>query len=268
MKTKQFYDAPKLPSQVGKMKTTFQFDIIKGIYHVLAEEVDKKTAFIMILKTVFWNIIFNKPNWEPGKFTFKDKIEEKHYKSKFKELSFFIILFENLKIKYGQEKAQEVTSKIAVPASVPYLAKTFKSIPDITDIDQLRQLMSNYLGDGMGFTWTEKVSDDKIEVQYHFTQCVYIEILKTYGLMSAAASCCYCDHIIFDNAMPELYFKRDHCKGAGDDFCDHLFRIRAPDDAKDDNLRYIDTEKADFEAKSLIDKWAKNYKNNGGAFKW
>jgi len=195
---KQFHDVPKLPSQVKNMPTTFQLDIIKGIYHVLAEEFGKKVAFILLLKAIFWDMLFNKPKWDPEIFTFKNKAEEKHYKNKFKELSIFIILFENIERKYGQEKAQETSAKIAVPASVPYLAKTFKSIPNLTDIDQFRQLMANYLGDGMGFAWTEKVSEDKTEVQYNFTQCVYIEILRAYGLVSAAASCCYCDHIIFD----------------------------------------------------------------------
>ena len=265
---KQLYDATKLIPQTKKTPKVHQIDIIKGVYHVLSEDLGKPTAIKLILKIFLWDMMLNRPHWEPNRFTFKDESEEIDYKKKYEELIFVIILFEKLKVKYGREKAIELTAKCAVPPSVINLDASFKSIPDMADIDQFRQQMADFLGDGNGSDWTEKVSSDKTEVHYKFTQCAYVEILRAYGLSSAAASICYCDHIFFDNAMPELYFKRDHCIGIGDIFCDHVFRIRTPDDANENILRYGDTEKADFDAKGLIEKWTKNYKANGGCFQW
>ncbi|NKB69056.1 MAG: hypothetical protein GKR89_18465 [Candidatus Latescibacteria bacterium] len=100
-------------------------------------------------------------------------------------------------------------------------------------------------------------------ITFFFTRCVYIETLRAYGMMS-----CYCDHIIFDNAMPEIYFRRDNCKGVGDSFCNHYFKIRTPEGAARDDQRYDDTEKAPFDARGIIQYWRDNYRENGGQFKW
>lgn len=262
-----FHEADKLQSDVEKMPSVFSMDVIKGMYDVLAEEVGKKPAR-RALEKMFWDTAFNRPDWHPERFDTPTDDLARHYEKVFKELIPFIAMFEELKATYGEERAQAITAKVAVPASVPYLAKVFTSIPDFTDIDQFRQLLADYLGDGEGFEWTEEVSDDHMEVKYRFTRCVYIEILRGYGMTSAAASTCYCDHIIFDNAMPEVYFRRDHCKGVGDSFCDHNVRVRTPQDTKENDLRYGDTDKAFFDARGLIEQWRDNYRNNGNRFKW
>lgn len=174
------------------------------------------------------------------------------YKKTFDDLVPFITLSNRLKKEYGEEKAQLIMAKLSVPASVPFLAKVFRPDPKITDIDSFRQKLSDYLGSGQGFDWKEEVSEDKQEVRYIFTRCMYIEIMKAYGMEHAASMTCYCDHIIFDNVMPELYFKRDHCKGVGDTFCDHHYKIRTKEDAIADDQRYGDTQKAPYDAKAII----------------
>jgi hypothetical protein len=262
-----FQEADKLESNVDKMPSVFSTDVIKGMHDVLVEQLGKKPAR-KAMERMFWDSTFNRPDWHPERFNITNDELGKHYHDIFKELIPFITMYERFKKEYGDERAQIITAQLAVPASVPYLAKVFKSIDDFTDIDQFRQLLANYLGDGEGFDWTEKVSEDHMEVKYRFTRCVYIEILRGYGMDSAAASTCYCDHIIFDNAMPELYFRRDHCKGVGDNFCDHDFRVRTPADTKQNDQRHGDTDKAFFDAKAMIENWRANYVDNGDKFKW
>ena len=265
---KTFHEANKLESGVEKMPSVFQTDIIKGMYHVLSEEIGKPEARHTLERSFFWDYLFHRPEWHPEWFDLPDEKIADHYHKIFKELAPFISSFRSLKDEHGEARAQEICAKLAVPSSVPYLAKVFHRNDNITDIEDLRQELADYLGDGEGFEWTEEVSDDKSEVRYHFTRCVYIEILRAYGMTSAAAACCYCDHIIFDNITPELYFRRDHCKGVGDSFCDHDIRVRTPEDTAEDDLRYGDTDRADFDARALIQQWAENFAENGGKFSW
>ena len=265
---KHFTEAEKLASRFEAMPSTVSFGILKGVFNALAAEVGRTRAATLLAKSFTVDIALGRPKWKQEMFSFDNEADRAKYAETFKEFRGFINLFERLKKGHGEKFAQEMSAKLAVPASVPYLARTFKPIDDFEDIGQLRQLVADYLGDGAGFTWTEQVSDDRTEVRYRFIQCAYIEVLRAYGLTAAAASVCYCDHIIFDNAMPQVYFRRDHCKGVGDDFCDHLFRIRTPDDDAEDSLRYGDTERANFDAKGLLDRWAKNFRDHGGSFKW
>ncbi|BDD04490.1 L-2-amino-thiazoline-4-carboxylic acid hydrolase [Aureibacter tunicatorum] len=264
----RFHEAQKMVPNRTDMPPMFQANILKGIYHVMSEEVGSKEAKELLMEAFLWDSIFKRPVWKPELFDLKSKESEKHYKKIFNGLVPFICLFNRFKENYGEERAQYLTALVAVPSAVPYLAGTFKHIENFSDIDQFRQELANYLGDGKGFTWTEEVSDDKTEVRYHFTQCVYIEVLRAYGLTSAAMMSCYCDHIIFDNAMPEIYFKRDHCKGAGDSYCDHCFKIKTEEDKSRMDERYGDTKHADFDAMKVINHWRKNYQDNGGKFKW
>lgn len=264
----RFHEAQKLDPETSSMPHLFQPDIFKGLYHVLSEEIGKRKAKTMMMESFMWDLVFDKPEWHPEQFDIKNEEDEEHYKKIFKDLVPFISMFNRLKNEYGEERAQEITAKLAVPSAVPYLAKTFHPIENLTDIDQFRQMLTNYLGDGEGFEWTEEVSDDKTAVHYRFTRCVYIEILRAYGLTQAAAMSCYCDHIIFDNAMPQIYFRRDHCKGVGDSFCDHQFNIRSSEDAYKNDARYGDMDKADFDATGIVQEWADNYQENGGKFSW
>ncbi|GAB6100510.1 hypothetical protein JCM16358_23890 [Halanaerocella petrolearia] len=264
----KFYEAKKLEPQNGEMDSVAQLDIMKGMKHILENEIGIVKAVSILFKSFLWDPIFNKPSWKPELFDLPNKEVRQTYEKKFKELTPFICLFNRLKKDYGMERAQILTAKVSVPASVPYLGKTFKPNPDIKDIDEFRQDMTNYLGRGTGFEWTEKVSVDKQEVIYKFTRCAYIEILRAYRMEYAASMVCYCDHIIFDNCTPELYFKRDHCKGVGDSYCDHHYKIRTAEDKKNDDKRYGDTEEAPYDAMKIIKKWEKNYRENNDSFKW
>lgn len=264
----KFNEVQKLQPQNGEMPPAAQLDIIKGMKNILNDEIGSMKATSILMKSFLWDTVFNKPSWKPELFNLPNAEIKRAYEKKFKDLTPFICLFNRLKKCYGTKRAQLITAKVSVPASVPYLAKTFKPNPNIKDIDEFRQDMTNYLGKGTAFEWTEKVSEDKQEVIYKFTRCAYIEILRAYEMEYAASMVCYCDHIIFDNCTPELYFKRDHCKGVGDDYCGHHYKIRTLEDINKDNKRYGDTQRAPYDAMEIIKKWEKNYRENNGSFKW
>ncbi|MTI46255.1 MAG: hypothetical protein FH761_00320 [Firmicutes bacterium] len=264
----EFHEVEKLQPQNSEMPPVAQFNIMKGIKNILNDEIGSMKATCILIKSFFIDPLFNRPAWKPEVFKLPNNEVEQAYAKKFRDLVPFICLFNRLKKDYGMKRAQMITVKVSVPSSVPYLAKTFKTNPNIKDIDQFRQDMTNYLGKGTAFEWTEKVSEDKQEVKYKFTRCAYIEILRAYKMEYAASMVCYCDHIIFDNCTPELYFKRDHCKGVGDSFCDHHYKIRNLIKDENDNKRYGDTDKAPYDAIKIIKDWERNFRNNNGQFKW
>lgn len=257
----------KIKPETKEMPSVSQLNILFSLESVLAKELGHKLAIIILIKSFFWDIIFNRPKWNPELFNLPNEEIKKAYYKKFKDLLPFIMLFNRLKKRYKDEKAQMITAKVAVPASVPYLAKTFKPNPNIKNINEFRQTMRNYLGKGTAFEWEVKVSEDEKAVQYKFTRCGYIEILRAYGMIYAASMVCYCDHIVFDSYMPELYFERNHCKGVGDNFCDHYYEIR-DDKNFDESKKYGDMKKAPYNAKKIVKSWERNFKQNNGVFKY
>ena len=176
-----------------------------------------------------------------------------------------ITIFEHLKKKYGQSRADEIVAKMAVPIALPFLSRTIHHIDGLEDIDQFRQMICDYLGSGAGFEWEEKVSEDKTELRYRFTKCVYGEIIAAYGLKTFSVYSCLADHVIFYNVMPEIVFGRKHTITLGDGFCDHMFRIRLPEDEEKDETNYADCYKISG-GRELVKNWEKNYKKNKGHF--
>lgn len=263
----KFNKVSKLTPQRKQMPSVFNWIAIKTVAKVLFKETGFWTGMWIFLRTSFWDFIFNRPKWHPEYFELKDAKDEKHFKKIFKELLMVILIFDYLKKKYNEERANEITAQMAIPAGLPYLSGTFKSIKNLKDIDQVRQQMTDYLGDGRGFEWTEEVSEDKTEVRYCFKKCVYIMILRAYGLKSFAGYCCLADHVIFDNVMPELVFGRKHTIGVGDTYCDHMFRIRTPKDQEKDESNYEDCHKVKG-GRNAVQQWEENYKKNGGEFKF
>ena len=132
--------------------------------------------------------------------------------------------------------------------------------------EQLGEQLRGYVGDGASFASSETISEDGTELHFRVTRCAYTEILRAYEMDQAAMMSCYADHIFFDNARPDLFFKRDHCKGVGDSFFDHCFKIRTPEDASRDDERHGDTKKAPFDVQAIFEQWSATYRANGGAF--
>ncbi len=71
------------------------------------------------------------------------------------------------------------------------------------------------------------------------------------------------DHVLCDNVMPEIVFGRKHTIGVGDSYCDHMVRIRTPEEKENDESNYEDTYKAKYGARDVLKKWDEHYKTFG-----
>ncbi len=152
--------ADKLPPRRKQMPSVF-WVTLKGVTKVLFKELGVFRGLWVLLRVAFWDIVFNRPEWHAEYFEFKDAGEERHFKKVFDEIIVLLLIFNYLKEKYGEDRADEITSRMAIPTALPYLLKTFHHIENLTDIDQLRQLFADYIGEDSGFEWTEEVSEDK-----------------------------------------------------------------------------------------------------------
>ena len=79
--------------------------ILSQLYNGLRNEVGTVKGLYIFIKSLFWDMIFNKPKWQPEKFNIKNGDQEKFYISKFKEYLPFIIVFNNLNKFLSMEKA-------------------------------------------------------------------------------------------------------------------------------------------------------------------
>ncbi len=260
-----FVTVDKLPSQRKKMPSVL-WPSIRAMQKVLIDEVGFFKGTSIFLKAITWGNLFNKPQWHPEYFEFKSREEENHFKGVFKEMTPMIIVFRTLKKNYGESFASDVTGKMGIPISVPYQLEIFKPGTRIAKIDEIRQLVSDLLGDGKGHEWTEEVSEDQQQVRYHFTKCVFIMILRAYGLTTFAANVCLADHVVMDNMVPDVIFSRKHTLGGGDRFCDHTIKIRRSEDPETEVSWYEDCYKVQSGRES-VKKWEERFIKNGKKFK-
>ena len=259
-----FVTVEKLPPQRTKMPSVL-WPTIRAMQKVLISEVGFFKGSSIFLKAITWGNLFNKPQWHPEYFEFKNREEEDHFKGVFKELTPIIIVFFTLKKEYGESFASDVTGKMGIPISVPYQLEIFKPGIRIKKIDDIRQLISDLLGDGKGHEWTEAVSEDQQQVRYHFTKCVFIVILRAYGLTTFAGNVCLADHVVFDNMVPDIVFSRKHILGGWDRFCDHTIKLRKPGDTENDESNYEDCHKVRFGRES-VKEWEEYFTKNGKTF--
>ncbi|MFX1251681.1 MAG: L-2-amino-thiazoline-4-carboxylic acid hydrolase [Promethearchaeota archaeon] len=264
--SRRFIEVERLVPRKRDMPSTLNYSSIKAVFKVLSKEIGRIRGLYLLSKAGL-TLVINGPRWNPEFFELKDEEEAKHFERIFNEMRPLIFIFEYLKKMYDEARADEITAKMAVPIALPYLIKSFHRIENPNHINQVRQLSADYLGDGKGFEWTEKVSEDGLEVRYHFTKCVYILVLKIYGLKTFAAYSCLADHILFDNVMPEFVFGRKHTIGVGDTYCDHILKIRSSDEIEKDEANYEDCYKISG-GRELVQYWEENYKINKGKFRF
>jgi hypothetical protein len=77
--------------KVNVSKTLFQLSV------ATRSELGNVKGSFVFLKSIFWDMIFNKPKWMPEKFNIESKERELVYKKKFKEYMTFIIFFQSQK---------------------------------------------------------------------------------------------------------------------------------------------------------------------------
>lgn len=254
-------------------------DTIKVMMKFMGKEVGLINTLILLFKSWVIDLIFSPPRWNEKLFIFDNEKQKKLYRNKFKSDGLYLIpVFNNLKKKFGEVKANEIMARVTIIASIPFLSKVFQPIPDIKHIDEFRQQMSDYLGGIYDEYMEEWVSEDNTEVRYRFNRCPHIEIWKAYGAKSLAAAACMADHVVFDNIIPQLVFSRTCTIGVGDNYCDHIFRIRQPLEefwedipeqcSKDQEDRYKDAYKCTFKAREEIRKWRHRFLKNGNKFNY
>lgn len=263
----KFNPVEKLQPRTKKMPSALLVTL-RGIKEVLVNETGVFKGHWMFFKSITWDNIFNRPEWHPEFFEFKNKKEEKEFKKVFKELVPIIIIYNSLKDNYNEFFADKVMVKMAIPISVPYQVPIFEQGSTIKKIDEIRQLVSDLMAESEAFEWSEEVSEDQQEYRICYTKCPFAMILRAYGLTVLAGNLCMGDHVVFDNLVPDVIFSRRHAIGVGDSFCDHTIRMRKSVEVEEnDELKYGDAYKIPG-GRELIQQWEDNYKMNGNKFKF
>jgi hypothetical protein len=250
-------------SKNEKMPTLLYLNSIGTLFKQLSKHVGFFRGPYFLIKAATFGNMFHRPKWDPRLFQYKNKKEKKHFKEKFQEMVIIIILYNYLKKKYGKKKADEITVNLAFPYSLPILNNRLRSYRNIKTTDEILDLLGGFLGDGLGFEYDVYVAEDDSEGAFRFKKCVYVMILKAYGMQAFAGHCCLADHVIFDSIFKNLIFSRKHAIGVGDDYCDHTFIINTKKKFKKLDEDFNDADKAGFKGRERIHKWVKGYKKTG-----
>ena len=255
------------PSRKAMTKAT-HWPSLKVLIGTILKEVGPIKGAWLLFRTIVWDTKFNKPQWQPDYFNFKDEADEKAFRETFDEVVVLIILFNNLKKKYGEFLADEITAKIAIPFALPHIFTVLKPGTRVKNVHEVRQLMTDFLGHQNRFDWTEEVSEDQSILRYHFTKCTYIMVLMAYGVKSYAAYDCLADHVAVDCVLgKDVIFSRTHTIANGDGFCNHTFRMRLSSKDEKKESDYGDCRKVKFGARDCVQHWKEMLRRSDARFK-
>jgi hypothetical protein len=219
----------------------------KAMYAGLRTRLNPLVALKLLVMAVLSLPGIDKPVWQPAYFDLKSEAETRFFAGLFREFRMLITLFNRLKRLYGVEAADSITGKMAMPMSIPYLRQAFHPVEHLDSIFPVLQQLSDYLRAGIGadkaFEGQAFIAEDGTELRLFVTKCAHVQLLRTYGLRSFASKVCLADHVVFDTTLPEIVFSRQHTIGMGDAFCDHVIRLRQPDETRQDPAQYEDCHK-------------------------
>ena len=71
----------------------------------------------------------------------------------------------------------------------------------------------------------QRVTDERTEIGYHYTRCMYAEILRELGEPELGLVMCARDEPWVHSYNPKLAFHRTKTLMEGDDVCDHVFSV-------------------------------------------
>ena len=265
---KELSDSPKDFEEKTNTKARiemkgFRFSVSE-YYYWLKKEIGAGPAFAILLKASTWDMIFNKPKWKPELFRIESDADGMVWKKTFKkDVVPLIAIYRNLVVKYGNKKADEIIVRFIMPIGLQYQFFCFKPISNLTHINQFRQQMADYLGDGKTMRNRVWVSKDGSEVRYYYTKCMHIQIMYAYGLKAMAQASCMIDHVTFDKRIPNLKFKRTRALCLGDSCCDHRFEIRKDGDTITPYEYYEDAHRCCFNAYGEIMKLEEMFEKHG-----
>ncbi|MCP4132679.1 MAG: L-2-amino-thiazoline-4-carboxylic acid hydrolase [bacterium] len=240
---------------------------VSKILFQLLKNINKRIGFFkgssLFCKSLFLDMIFNKPKWQPEKFTFNNERQEKFYKKTFREYLPFIIVFENLAKKIGKDEADKFIAAQMLPIILHMMKSRFHPVEKIDSVETWLKQARDYLGTEIekdkGFEGDIYLADDKTEMRFHVTRCANMEVIRKYGLPYTAAACCMGDHITYHTVFPNLIFKRTHSIAVGDCFCDHEFRLRTNTDPILDEENYGDCRRIEG-IRELVAEWEEKAK--------
>jgi L-2-amino-thiazoline-4-carboxylic acid hydrolase-like protein len=226
---------------------SYEANVSKILFQLYAATRDKlgnvKGSFVFF-KSLFWDMIFNKPKWMPEKFNIESKKRELFYKKKFNEYLSFIILFYNLRKIIGEDEADRFMADQMLPIILDMMKLRFNPVNEITSVETWLEQARDYLGveieKDKGFEGEIYLAKDRSEMRFHVTRCAAVQIIREYGLKYTAAALCMGDHITYHTVFPNLIFKRSHSLSVGDRYCDHEFRLRTMEDPVIDEINYGD----------------------------
>ncbi|MCG8484274.1 MAG: L-2-amino-thiazoline-4-carboxylic acid hydrolase [Clostridia bacterium] len=270
--SKEFIDdlnnSPKKFHESTNPKATREMKEFKGAlsvtYYWLKQEIGAWQALMVLLKSFTWDLIFNKPTWQPEKFPIESSEDEKIWLAAFnKDIVWLYMINENLRRKYGKDNGDDIMVRFIMPVGLFYQWFCFRPIDNHTHIDQLRQQMADYLGDGKTMRNRVWVSEDSKEAKYYYTRCMHIQLMVGYGMNKAAQGSCMIDHVTFDKRIPTLKFKRTKSMCLGDSYCDHYFSVREEGGYGKPYEYYEDAHRADFDAYGEIQKLEEKFDRYG-----
>lgn len=238
--------------------------VMGEIYFWLKKEIGAWAALKILLKSWTWDMIFNKPAWQAEKFPIENEAEEKIWRDAFdKDVVFLLTLFRNLQKKYGEKKGDEIMARMLMPVGLQYQFCCFRPIQNFKHIDQARQQLADYLGDGKTMRNKVWVSQDGKEARYYYTKCMHIQMMSGYGMQRSAQASCMIDHVTFDKRILGLKFKRSKTLSLGDEYCDHVFEMKAKGDGENSAECYEDVKRCDFDAMKEVQKLEKRFDKYG-----
>ncbi len=237
--------------------------ILFRLFKSARQKVGTLKGSYIFCKSLFWDMIFAKPKWQPEKFHLNNDAQETFYRSKFQEFLPFITFFNNLKKEIGDDKADRFMADQILLIVLQMMKTRFHPVENIDSVEVWLEQARDYLGTEIekdkGFEGDIYLAQDKSEMRYHVTRCALIEVPQAYGLEYTAVASCMGDHITYHTVFPNLIFKRSHSISVGDDFCDHEFRLRTKDDPVIDEQNYGDCYRIEG-IRELVREWEEKAK--------
>lgn len=217
----------------------------------------------IFFKSLFWDMLFNQPQWMPEKFNLRSPAQEKFYQAKFKEYLPFIVLFNNIKKDLSVEEADYFMAEQLLPIILDMMKSRFSPVAEINSVEVWLKQARDYLGTEIekdkGFEGEIYLAQDKSEMRFYVTRCAAVQIIREYGLKFTAAALCMGDHITYHTVFPNLIFKRSHSLSVEDSFCDHEFRLRTRNDPIMDEENYGDCARVEG-MRDLVREWEEKAK--------
>jgi hypothetical protein len=230
-----------------RVKETHSFlipEVLLLMFKSLKAELGWSRALLLLLYAATLGFIFHKPTWHPEYFDLTGKPQEDFYKKIFKKATFYFVLFNILRKERGEEEADRMVSKIINPATLAYMTRTYKPVENCTTVEPWWKQSVDYIADlpedNLGLDGTVYMAEDLSELKWHTIRCATAEVFRAYGLKRTMSCLCMNDHITYHTFFPGLMFKRTHCIGVGDAFCDHHAWVKRPEDAGNEEIQYGD----------------------------